>query len=159
MKPQAMFSWMHPALEIRETDRYGKSVFACSYIPADTRLAVFGGYVMRIADEPVFENIGADFALQIDDEFFIGAHSEADLDDAQYFNHSCNPNAGLRGQHQPCGDARHRAGRRSDIPLRDGAVLRQGRQALSTRMRVRRTLLQKNCYRRRLATAGVAGAL
>ena len=53
---------------------------------------------MRIADEPVFENIGADFALQIDDEFVIGANFEADLDDAQYFNHSCNPNAGLRGQ-------------------------------------------------------------
>ena len=98
MKPQAMFSWMHSALEIRETDRYGKSVFACRHIPADTRLAVFGGYVMRIADEPVFENIGADFALQIDDEFVIGANFEADLDDAQYFNHSCNPNAGLRGQ-------------------------------------------------------------
>jgi SET domain-containing protein len=72
-------------------------VFARSFIPAGTQLAVFGGYVMRIADEPSFEE-GGDFALQIDDEFVIGARSDADMDDAQYFNHSCDPNAGLRGQ-------------------------------------------------------------
>lgn len=58
---------------------------------------MFGGYVMRVADEPSFEE-GGDFALQIDEEFVIGAQSEADIDDAQYFNHSCDPNGGLRGQ-------------------------------------------------------------
>ena len=76
----------------------GKGVFPRSFIPAGSLLAMFGGYVMRIADEPLLENCGADFALQIDDKFVIGSHSDADLDDAQYFNHNCDPNGGLRGQ-------------------------------------------------------------
>ncbi|OGI42683.1 MAG: hypothetical protein A2150_03610 [Candidatus Muproteobacteria bacterium RBG_16_64_11] len=61
-------------------------------------MAVFGGYVMRSDEEPSFGNDGADYALQIDDEFVIGAKHASDLDDAQYFNHSCDPNAGLQGQ-------------------------------------------------------------
>ena len=96
--PKTLMNWMHPHLEIRESGRHRKSVYACSCIPAGKKLAVFGGYVMRIADEPSLQNYGADFALQIDEEFVIGAHDEPDMDDAQYFNHSCNPNAGLHGQ-------------------------------------------------------------
>lgn len=96
--PRTQMNWMHPFLEIGESGRYGKSVYARSSISAGTKLAVLGGYVMRITDEPSLPNYGADFALQIDEEFVIGAHGEADMDDAQYFNHSCSPNAGLRGQ-------------------------------------------------------------
>lgn len=96
--PRTQMNWMHPCLEISESRRYGKSVYARSSITAGTKLVLFGGYVMRIADEPVLSNYGGDFALQIDEEFVIGAHGELDMDDAQYFNHSCSPNAGLRGQ-------------------------------------------------------------
>ncbi|MCL4682941.1 MAG: SET domain-containing protein-lysine N-methyltransferase [Rhodocyclaceae bacterium] len=90
-------SWLHPALEIRRT-RGGRGIYARESIPAGRKLAVCGGYVMRITDEPSLANFGADFALQIDEEFVIGAYGETDMDDAQYFNHSCNPNAGLCGQ-------------------------------------------------------------
>lgn len=96
--PKTLMNWMHPGLAIRKSPRYGKSVYAWNTISAGSKLAVFGGHVMRIADEPALPDYGVDFALQIDDEFVIGAHSAADMDDAQYFNHSCDPNAGLRGQ-------------------------------------------------------------
>jgi len=94
--PRTIHSWLHDALEARPIPG-GFGMFARGFIPAGTRLSVFGGYVMRVADEPSLEE-GADFACQIDDEFVIGPRSEADMDDAQYFNHSCDPNAGLRGQ-------------------------------------------------------------
>ena len=81
-KSDALMNWIHPYLEIRESGHYGKSVYANSCIPAGTKLAVFGGYVMRITDEPSLANYGADFALLIDEEFVIGADGEMDMDDA-----------------------------------------------------------------------------
>lgn len=53
---------------------------------------------MHFSEEPSFGEDGADLAHQIDDEFVIGAKQASDLDDADCFNHSCDPNAGLRGQ-------------------------------------------------------------
>ncbi len=81
------------------TDRGGgRGVFARESIRAGAKLAMFGGYVMRIGEEPSFAESATDFALQIDDEFVFGSKHAADVDDADYFNHSCDPNAGLQGQ-------------------------------------------------------------
>lgn len=49
---------------------------------------------MDIHDDPV----GGDFSLQIADGFVFGAKYEHELEDPDYFNHSCEPNAGWKGQ-------------------------------------------------------------
>jgi len=38
-----MFSWMNPKLEVRDTGKYGKGVFAKENLKKDEVLAIFGG--------------------------------------------------------------------------------------------------------------------
>jgi hypothetical protein len=57
-------------------------------------LAVFGGKVMRIDEEA---NADQDRAMQIHDRFVLGL-GEGETEDTEYFNHSCDPNAGFKGQ-------------------------------------------------------------
>jgi len=75
-----------------------KGIFAKEPLTKDERLAIFGGHVMRVLDEPEFLDGTSDLALQIDEQFVIGTAHENELEDTDYFNHSCNPNAGFKGQ-------------------------------------------------------------
>ena len=88
------FSWMNPKLEVREIQPGVKGVFTSEEIKAGELLSVLGGYVMSANDE-----IG-DWALQIEENMIIGTPPEGDVekDSCNYFNHSCNPNAGIKGQ-------------------------------------------------------------
>jgi uncharacterized protein len=93
-----MFSWMNSDLEVRETGKYGKGVFAKKDIKKGELLAIFGGYIFRI-DETVDELVG-DYSLQIDEKFVIGSNfkEDIDIDLTNFFNHNCNPNSGFKGQ-------------------------------------------------------------
>lgn len=86
-------SWLNPKLEARENGNRDFGVFARINILKDERLAVFGGYVMLVGGEPA-----GDYALQIADDLVIGMPSPTTSDPAEFFNHSCDPNAGLHGQ-------------------------------------------------------------
>lgn len=91
-KPKQMFSWMNPKLEVRLTDIRG--VFAKERISAAERLAIFGGKLIRAVEE-----VG-DYGIQIDEAFVINASDKdtPEMEDAFFFNHSCSPNAGIKGQ-------------------------------------------------------------
>lgn len=95
---QKIFSWINPKLEIRETGKYGKGVFVKENIKKDERLAIFGGYVMTLDEEEKLPKEISDLAHQIDDNFVIGVKEEKEIQDVDNFNHSCNPNAGFKGQ-------------------------------------------------------------
>ena len=88
-------SWLNPKCEVRRT-QYEHGVFARDSVLAGERIAISGGHVMSIRDEPVFS--GGDYALQIAEEFVLGPKYEHELDDAEFVNHSCEPNAGFKGQ-------------------------------------------------------------
>lgn len=95
-----MFSWMNPKLEVRETGHYGKGVFATGEIAADEMLFVMGGYVLTIEDENNLRGVVADKPIEISEHFSIGPRRPADLVrmPQHYVNHSCEPNAGFKGQ-------------------------------------------------------------
>jgi len=64
-------------------------------VKAGVRLAIFGGRVTHVAEE-----IG-DYGIQIDEDFVIDGVSEHSGDfyeDTFFINHSCEPNAGIKGQ-------------------------------------------------------------
>lgn len=88
---------MNPKLEARNIEKIGKSVFAREAIPAGEKLAIFGGHVIPNNSEPQFNGAHA-FSLQIDESFSIGALFAHQLEDTDFFNHSCAPNAGIKGQ-------------------------------------------------------------
>lgn len=97
-KSKRTFSWMNPKLEVRGTKKYGKGVFAKEDIRKDELLAVFGGYVMTIQEEEKLPSFMNDYGLQISRDFVLGIKKKAEVSDAEYFNHSCDPNAGFHGQ-------------------------------------------------------------
>ncbi len=91
-------SWLSPKLEVRTVSSGNKGLCAKEPIAAGERLAIFGGHIMSAVDEPEFDHGASDLALQIDEQFVIGTAHESELEDTDYFNHSCNPNAGFKGQ-------------------------------------------------------------
>ena len=95
-----VYSWMNPALEIRETRRYGNGVFARSPLKKDDTLFVMGGYILTIDDENHLTGAVADKPIEISDRFSIGPRSPSDIPlmPQHYVNHSCEPNAGFNGQ-------------------------------------------------------------
>lgn len=96
-QPKQMFSWMNPKLELRKL-RGGAGIFAREQIAAKERLAIFGGYVTLIGEEPQLSESHGDFAIQVEERFVLGAKGGHEVADTDYFNHSCDPNAGIRGQ-------------------------------------------------------------
>ena len=90
-----MFSWMNSKLEVRKTLKYGKGVFAKDDIKKDEALSIFGGYIITVEEELKLKN-NSDGGLQISENFVISSGDYPD--DSDFFNHSCDPNAGFKGQ-------------------------------------------------------------
>lgn len=95
-KKQKMFSWMNPDLEVRDTKKCGKGVFAKKDIKKGETLAIFGGYIMTIEEERNLPKKFRDSGLQIDENFVIS--SKDHFESTDFFNHNCEPNAGFKGQ-------------------------------------------------------------
>lgn len=98
--PQHSYSWMHPALEVRDTGKYGFGVFATAAIPQETLLIACGGPILTIEDENQLPDECADLPIEISEWHSIGPRTaeEIPLMPQHYVNHSCNPNAGWKGQ-------------------------------------------------------------
>lgn len=90
------FSWLNPKLEIRNTPGYGDGIFANEVVEEGERLAIFGGCVLSLDEESDLPEEFQDTGLQIAEEFVLT--SKEKKEDADGFNHSCEPNAGFKGQ-------------------------------------------------------------
>lgn len=93
-----MFSWMNPKLEVQKTGKFGEGVFAVKNIKKNEMLAIFGGYIITALDELKLPEDMNDYGVQIDDDFIIGPTKFSEVGDTDFFNHSCDPNAGFGGQ-------------------------------------------------------------
>ena len=93
-----MFSWMNPKLEVRETGKYGKGVFAKENIKKDEILAIFGGYILTAEEENNLPEEFKDQGVQVAEDFILTITRKSEIENGGYFNHSCNPNAGYKGQ-------------------------------------------------------------
>lgn len=90
------FSWMSPKLEVHDTGSYGKGLFAREDISKGVLLSAFGGYVItRLEEEKLPEDFN-DTGIQISEELVLTAIDRAELEPADYINHSCSLNAGLK---------------------------------------------------------------
>jgi SET domain-containing protein len=89
---------MNPKLEVRDTKKYGKGVFAKKDIGSNEILCIFGGYIKSTSEEEGLPEKIKDEGVQISSEFALGIIKEDEQEDASFFNHSCNPNAGFKGQ-------------------------------------------------------------
>lgn len=89
-KEERMFSWMNPKLEIRETQKYGKGVFAKENVGKGEKVAIFGGYIVKLDEET------EDTGIQIEEDLILASLDH--IEPTDLINHSCNPNCGVKGQ-------------------------------------------------------------
>jgi len=91
-------NWLNSKIEPRKSNKEGDGEFAIDNIQKDEILAIFGGHIMARDERNSLPEDVRYLPIGIDNEMFIGPKSINELDDADWFNHSCEPNAGLKGQ-------------------------------------------------------------
>jgi len=91
-------SWFNPKLEIRSSKKHGRGMFTKENLKEGERLAIFGGDIMSIDElNDLPENL-QEYPVQIEERFVLGSRNFTDIEDADYCNHSCDPNCGFKGQ-------------------------------------------------------------
>jgi SET domain-containing protein len=84
-------------LEAREyPDKGGYGLFALEAVAQDEVLVAWSGPVLTLAEVRALSRAEQGHTMQIDDELYLGPASM--VEPADYVNHSCDPNAGIRGQ-------------------------------------------------------------
>jgi SET domain-containing protein len=94
-------SYLSPKCETRQESkihRYG--VFAKQSIQKSELIAVWGGYIVTAEALVALpkEIIETDYQLQIYPGIYLSPKTVDDLGDADMVNHSCDANAGIKGQ-------------------------------------------------------------
>jgi len=90
-------SWLNPHLEKRSSDTQGRGIFAKAGIRKDERLAIFGGKIMLIDEMYQIPEHMQRYTMQIEERFVLGPAGSVP-EDTDFFNHSCDPNSGFKGQ-------------------------------------------------------------
>jgi len=94
-----MQTYRSPKIEVRNNTLNGRGVVAIEDVKQDEIVAIKAGHIVtrdRLAR--ISEQVG-DFALQIDDNFYLTPTTSDEVDDMSVFiNHSCDPNIGFLGQ-------------------------------------------------------------
>ncbi len=93
MAPE-IYSYLHPGIELRALQQKGRfGLFSTQDIPAGTLLTMWGGKVVDSQAYAQLTSFLRTHGLQIEDDLFQVPLIENDP--ADFFNHSCNPNAGF----------------------------------------------------------------
>lgn len=71
-------------------------MFACEPIHAGELLAVWEGRLIRLPELEQLSPLRRRITVQVEEDFYLTSISEPEP--ADYFNHSCDPNAGMSGQ-------------------------------------------------------------
>lgn len=96
MKKDQKFSWIKPKLVVKDTEKYGRGVFAGEDIRKEQIIHILSGKKMDVVE--LVKKVNSE-KEKIDDPFQIGKRTYIDLDKlSRTFNHSCDPNTGIRKQ-------------------------------------------------------------
>ncbi len=98
MENKISSSWIKKDIEPRTTNKYGTGLFTNKNIKKETLIAVFGGHIYTDNYENNLPSEISDNGIQISDKLIIGIVNKSEIEDAIYFNHSCDPNCGIKGQ-------------------------------------------------------------
>jgi uncharacterized protein len=98
MEPKQSF--VSPKIVLRESAIGGKGLFTQERIAAGEIVIDYSTGPGRMISQAAVAHMnaaGRDYDIQIDDDLFFASMNSDDLEDADYINHSCNPNCGMRG--------------------------------------------------------------
>lgn len=89
------FSWLSQKIDVNTSNIEKKGIFAKEKINKDELICVWGGKILNEQEVLNLPKEQIPYVLQIADNLWIGSNV---VESADYLNHSCNPNAGLKGQ-------------------------------------------------------------
>jgi SET domain-containing protein len=95
-------SYITDKVEVRRSGINRRGVFCVKPIRKDEVICVWGGYIISKKDfgrlsKKEFSSI-EDYATVIAEGFYLVSDKKGGLEDDDFFNHSCEPNAGINGQ-------------------------------------------------------------
>ncbi len=95
-------SYLTDKVKVRSSGISRMGIFAARPLKKDEIIAVWGGYIITEKEfnrlsRKQFKNIN-DYATKISEGFYLVSCKKGGLEDDDFFNHSCQPNAGIKGQ-------------------------------------------------------------
>lgn len=94
-----MITYRSQKTKIKKSGIQGKGIFAVEKIKKGEIVAIKGGQILTMKQFEKLKKFPKEFCLQIEEEFFIGSTDGSNVKNTAIFiNHSCDPNAGLKGQ-------------------------------------------------------------
>lgn len=96
MKPRT--SWLSEKLVIRRSKIHRRGVFARQRVKNGERVAIFGGEIMLIDEIDALPARLQEYPMQIEERFVLGSRFARAPEPTDFFNHSCRPNCGFKGQ-------------------------------------------------------------
>lgn len=94
-----MGSYISSKVELGRS-KIGKGLFAKENIPKGEVVVDFtgaSGKFLSTKEADVLYDQGDDYMIQVDDDLYFAATTPTELEDADYTNHSCDPNCGIQG--------------------------------------------------------------
>jgi hypothetical protein len=92
----AHIAWHNPKVGRRRTPFAGDTLYAIEPIARDELIVTWGGVIRTTEELYKLPEFARDRAIQVEEDLHLCSGMVDDLADCA--NHSCNPNAGLRGQ-------------------------------------------------------------
>ncbi len=92
------FHWLHPDVESRATGTHGDGLYAVRDITAGECVLIFGGYILTVEQEAQLAGKLSDNGVQIAKDLVICSTRTEEWGGENFLNHSCEPNAGFKGQ-------------------------------------------------------------
>lgn len=92
------FNWLNPKLKVKKTVKYDLGTFAQEDIKKGDLLLVLSGYVMKLSEEEKLPGTLSDNGIQVTEDFSLCVSKKEELGGINFFNHSCDPNVGIKGQ-------------------------------------------------------------
>lgn len=92
------FYCLNPKLELKASKVGGKGTFATKNIKKGDLLLVLSGYVMKLSEEEKLPGSLSDNGIQVTENLSLCVSKKGELGGINFFNHSCDPNAGIKGQ-------------------------------------------------------------
>lgn len=94
-----MSSYISTKIKVRDSDKSGKGIFVIKKINKGEIVGDytygFGKYINTVEADKLYEK-GLDHMIQIGNDLFFAATNENEFEEADLFNHSCEPNCGIK---------------------------------------------------------------
>jgi len=94
-----MASYISPKIKVGMSKKTGNGLFAIEKINKDEVVGDYTGGFGEFLDTKEADKIydkGLDHMIQVDDDLFFAATDKSEIEEADLFNHSCNPNCGIK---------------------------------------------------------------